>query len=126
MLYEKKTKFQFDRPIETYSDLSKKIKHCCFPMNSFRSFMYMFFMVVLAGTCDRAALLDNYMITEKVSGLGILLLFALYTSSVSSCLATLYGIPRVLQSIAAENIIPVMARLSEGVSEAMCRHIFDC
>ena len=33
-----------------------------------------------------------------------------------SCLATLYGTPRVLQSIAAENTMPAIARLSEGVS----------
>ena len=73
-------------------------------------------MVVLAGTCDRAALLTDYVIAEKVSALGFLLLAAVYISSASSCLATLYGTPRVLQSIAAENIIPGMARLAEGVS----------
>jgi len=47
----------------------------------------------------------------------VLLLSALYISSVSSCLATLYGTPRVLQSIAAENVIPAMARLADGVIE---------
>jgi len=78
------------------------------------SFIYIFFMVVLAGTCDRAALLTDYVIAEKVSALGFLLLAAVYISSASSCLATLYGTPRVLQSIAAENIIPGMARLAEG------------
>jgi len=78
------------------------------------SFIYIFFMVVLAGTCDRAALLTDYVIAEKVSALGFLLLAAVYISSASSCLATLYGTPRVLQSIAAENVIPGMARLAEG------------
>lgn len=78
------------------------------------SFLYLFFMVVLAGTCHRDALLTNYMIAEKVSALGFLLLSALYISSISSCLATLYGTPRVLQSIAAENTMPAIARLSEG------------
>ena len=73
-------------------------------------------MVVLAGTCDRDALFNNYMIAERVSALGFLLLSALYISSISSCLATLYGTPRVLQSIASENVIPGIGRLSEGVS----------
>ena len=82
----------------------------------FRSFLYLFFMVVLAGTCDRDALFNNYMIAERVSALGFLLLSALYISSISSCLATLYGTPRVLQSIASENVIPGLGRLSEGVS----------
>ena len=73
-------------------------------------------MVVLAATCDRAALLTDYVIAEKVSGLGFLLLAAVYISSASSCLATLYGTPRVLQSIASENVIPAIAKLAEGVS----------
>ena len=72
-------------------------------------------MVVLAGTCGREALMNNFMIAEKVSALGFLLLSALYISSISSCLATLYGTPRVLQSIAAENTMPAIARLSDGV-----------
>lgn len=46
---------------------------------------------------------------------GFLLLSALYVSSVSSCLATLYGTPRVLQSIAAENVLPAFSFLAEGV-----------
>ena len=53
----------------------------------------------------------------QVSALGFLLLSALYISSISSCLATLYGTPRVLQSIASENVIPAMAKLAEGVSD---------
>ena len=72
-------------------------------------------MVTLAGTCERAALLTDYVIAEKVSALGFLLLAAVYISSASSCLATLYGTPRVLQSIASENVIPAIASLSEGV-----------
>ena len=40
-----------------------------------------------------------------------------------SCLATLYGTPRVLQSIAAENTMPAIARLSEGVS---IDYFFSC
>ena len=72
-------------------------------------------MVVLAGTCGREALLTDYVIAEKVSAFGILLMIAVYISSSSSCLATLYGTPRVLQSIASENVIPSIAPLAEGV-----------
>ena len=81
----------------------------------FRSFLYLYFMVVLAGTCGREALLTDYVIAEKVSAFGILLMIAVYISSSSSCLATLYGTPRVLQSIASENVIPSIAPLAEGV-----------
>ena len=31
-----------------------------------RSMLYLMFMMVLAGTCDRAALFNDYMIAEKV------------------------------------------------------------
>ena len=35
-----------------------------------RSVLYLVFMLVLSGTCDRTALLKDYMIAEKVSALG--------------------------------------------------------
>ena len=35
-----------------------------------RSFLYLLFMLVLGGTCDRTALMNDYMIAEKVSALG--------------------------------------------------------
>ena len=38
-------------------------------------------MVVLAGTCGRSALLTDFVIAEKVSALGFLLLSAVYISS---------------------------------------------
>jgi len=47
---------------------------------------------------------------------GFLLLAGLYVSSMSSCLAAMYGTPRVLQSIANENVIPFIQILGRGVS----------
>lgn len=46
---------------------------------------------------------------------GVLLLAGLYTTTLSSTLASLYGAPRVLQSIAAENVVPIIAPLAKGV-----------
>ena len=40
----------------------------------------------------------------------------LYVSSMSSGLAAMYGTPRVLQSIAAENVIPGIGFLATGVN----------
>lgn len=45
-----------------------------------------------------------------------LLLAGLYVSSMSSCLGAMYGTPRVLQSIANENVIPIIQGLGKGVS----------
>lgn len=44
------------------------------------------------------------------------LLLGLYVSSMSSCLAAMYGTPRVLQSIANANVIPGIQFLGNGVS----------
>jgi len=54
------------------------------------------------------------MIAEKVSIVGVLFLAGLYISSISSCMGGLYGSPRILQSIANENVIPVVKFLGQG------------
>ena len=51
-----------------------------------------------------------------MSILGVLWLAGLYISSVSSCMGSLYGPPRVLQTIANENVIPIIRVLGHGVS----------
>ncbi|KAK6177869.1 hypothetical protein SNE40_012745 [Patella caerulea] len=76
--------------------------------------LYISFILVLGATCLRSYLLDDYMIAEKVSIVGFLWLAGLYLSSVSSCMGSLYGPPRILQSIANENVIPFMKILGRG------------
>ncbi|ESO90390.1 hypothetical protein LOTGIDRAFT_123579, partial [Lottia gigantea] len=76
--------------------------------------LYISFILVLGATCLRSYLLDDYMIAEKVSIVGFLWLAGLYLSSVSSCMGSLYGPPRILQSIANENVIPFMKILGKG------------
>lgn len=76
--------------------------------------LYLMFILVLGSTCERTVLLTDYMIAAKVSAVRFLLLAGLYVSSMSSCLAAMYGTPRVLQSIANENVIPVIQFLGRG------------
>ncbi|KDR22149.1 solute carrier family 12 member 8 [Zootermopsis nevadensis] len=78
------------------------------------TFLYLIFVLVLGSTCERAKLLTDFMIAAKVSAVRFLLLAGLYVSSMSSCLAAMYGTPRVLQSIANENVIPVIQILGRG------------
>ena len=52
----------------------------------------------------------------QVSLVGVLFLFGLYVSSLSSCLGAQYGAPRILQCISKENIIPLIKPLGSGVS----------
>lgn len=56
------------------------------------------------------------MIAVRVSSVQFLLLAGIYVSSMSSCLGAMYGTPRVLQSIANENVIPGIGKLGIGVN----------
>ncbi|KAJ8951941.1 hypothetical protein NQ318_013608 [Aromia moschata] len=78
------------------------------------TFLYLVFIVFLGATCTRAVLLKDFMIAAKVSIIRVLLLAGLYVSSMSSCLGAMYGTPRVLQSIALENVIPGIGILGMG------------
>jgi len=78
------------------------------------TFLYLVFVLVLGSTCARETLLTDFMIAARVSAVRFLLLAGLYVSSMSSCLAAMYGTPRVLQSIANENVIPFIHILGRG------------
>ncbi|XP_053684055.1 solute carrier family 12 member 8 [Sabethes cyaneus] len=78
------------------------------------TFLYMVFILFLGATCQRAHLLTDFMIAAKVSAIPFLLLAGIYVSSMSSCLGAMYGTPRVLQSIANENVIPGIGKLGMG------------
>uniref|UniRef100_A0A6M2DD15 Solute carrier family 12 member 8 n=1 Tax=Xenopsylla cheopis TaxID=163159 RepID=A0A6M2DD15_XENCH len=78
------------------------------------TFLYLVFILFLGATCQRETLLSDFMITARVSALSVLLLGGIYVSSMSSCLGAMYGTPRVLQSIANENVIPGIGKLGKG------------
>lgn len=80
------------------------------------TFLYLVFVIFLGATCTRPALNTDFMIAARVSVIHVLLLAGLYVSSMSSCLGAMYGTPRVLQSIALENVIPGIGGLGKGVS----------
>lgn len=80
------------------------------------TFLYLVFIIFLGATCQRDTLLTDFMIAAKVSAIRVLLLAGLYVSSMSSCLGAMYGTPRVLQSIALENVVPGIGILGTGVS----------
>lgn len=80
----------------------------------FSGMLYILFAVLLGAVCTRYALLTDYMIASKVSLVGVLFLFGLYVSSLSSCLGAQYGAPRVLQCISKENVVPLIKALGKG------------
>ncbi|NXP10953.1 S12A8 protein, partial [Thinocorus orbignyianus] len=77
-------------------------------------FLYMVFVFLLGAICTRQSLRYDFMIAEKVSLVGVLFLLGLYISSLASCMGGLYGAPRILQCIAQENVIPMLAFLGRG------------
>lgn len=82
------------------------------------TFLYLVFILFLGATCRREKLMTDFLIAAKVSAVRVLLLAGLYVSSMSSCLGAMYGTPRVLQSIALENVIPGIGALGMGVQFA--------
>ncbi|KAI1280813.1 Solute carrier family 12 member 8 [Halotydeus destructor] len=78
------------------------------------SFLYLLFTLGLGATCAREALIDDYMIAQKVAAVGYFLLAGLYISSLSSCLGAIYATPRIIQAMAQENILPGSRFLSRG------------
>ncbi|CAO2631636.1 Solute carrier family 12 member 8 [Lemmus lemmus] len=79
-------------------------------------FLYIIFTFLLGAICTREALRSDFLIAEKVSLVGFLFLLGLYISSLASCMGGLYGAPRILQCIAQEKVIPVLASLGQGVN----------
>ncbi|KAM6463742.1 solute carrier family 12 member 8 isoform 2-T2 [Liasis olivaceus] len=77
-------------------------------------FLYIVFVFLLGAICTRESLRYNFMIAEKVSLVGFLFLLGLYISSLASCMGGLYGAPRILQCIAQEKVIPLLAFLGYG------------
>ncbi|NXW32655.1 S12A8 protein, partial [Phaetusa simplex] len=77
-------------------------------------FLYMVFVFLLGAICTRQSLRYDFMMAEKVSLVGFLFLLGLYISSLASCMGGLYGAPRILQRIAQENVIPMLAFLGRG------------
>ncbi|CAN8218501.1 unnamed protein product [Coccothraustes coccothraustes] len=77
-------------------------------------FLYIVFVFLLGAICTRQSLRYDFMIAEKVSLVGFLFLLGLYISSLASCMGGLYGAPRILQCIAQENVIPMLAFLGCG------------
>ncbi|NWU29372.1 S12A8 protein, partial [Dyaphorophyia castanea] len=77
-------------------------------------FLYMVFVFLLGAICTRQSLRYDFLIAEKVSLVGFLFLLGLYISSLASCMGGLYGAPRILQCIAQENVVPMLAFLGRG------------
>lgn len=81
--------------------------------------LYTIIVLFLGSTCSRVALQSDYMIMEKISLVGALFIFGLFVASLSSSLGGLVGPPRVLQSIAEDDVLPILKPFAklQGVNQ---------
>jgi potassium/chloride transporter 8 len=80
-----------------------------------------FFQITIVGVLLLAGLLlydVGIIVIFQISIVGVLWLAGLYISSVSACMGSLYRLPKILQTIANENVIPIIRVLGHGVSSA--------
>ncbi|KRX66835.1 Solute carrier family 12 member 8, partial [Trichinella sp. T9] len=76
--------------------------------------MALAFILLLGSIGERSALHLDINFVQKASLTGFLLLGGIYVSSLSAIISGLYVSPRLLQSIAAENVIGFMKLLVKG------------
>ncbi|XP_047145185.1 solute carrier family 12 member 8 isoform X1 [Hydra vulgaris] len=81
--------------------------------------LYTTIVLFLGSTCSHYALQTDYMIMQKMSITGVLLLCGLFVAALSSVLGGLVGPPRVLQSIATDNVLSILKPLEKvkGINE---------
>lgn len=78
------------------------------------SVVYCLLVVVVGAVCQRGfvdgeeGLINNFLIMTVVSGWGPLVLAGIYAATFSSALASLVGAPRILQSVAKDELLPVL------------------
>lgn len=74
--------------------------------------------VVLAATVPQAVLIGNYGAMQKVAALGFLITAGVVAATLSSAMASYLGAPRILQSLAADRILPFLYPLAKGYGPA--------
>ncbi|MES1909468.1 MAG: hypothetical protein MHM6MM_002199 [Cercozoa sp. M6MM] len=74
---------------------------------SFSAVVYATMAFFIGAVCRRIDLIDNYTIMANVAGDGSFLIYAgIYAATFSSALGALVGAPRVLNTVAKDNIVP--------------------
>lgn len=77
--------------------------------------IHLLFIIGLAFTCTRVALLNDYSIAQHVSALGVFFALGLYMSTISSSLGSMYTAPRIMQNLAQElHSVPVVRCFANG------------
>lgn len=80
--------------------------------------VYVACAVLFAGSQTGAVLRVDYMAMKNVAAFAPLIDFGVIAATLSSALASFLGAPRILQSLAADEVFPAMKRFAEGSGPA--------
>ena len=76
--------------------------------------VYMVFVLLLAGSAPREALIGNNMIVSALSASPALIMAGIFAATLSSALGSMMGAPRILQALARDRIFPVLSPFAKG------------
>lgn len=79
--------------------------------------VYLAVIIVFAGALPNKTLMENYQAIKDISRFGFLIDAGVIAATLSSAMASFMGGPRILQSLAADRIFPVLTLFAKGAGE---------
>lgn len=80
--------------------------------------VYFFVIVIFAGVLPNAELADDYQAMQRVARYSFLIDAGVIAATLSSAMASFMGAPRILQSLAADRIFPLLHIFAHGAGPA--------
>jgi amino acid transporter len=84
----------------------------------FTGIVYLVFAVLLGGSSGRDALQSDSMIMAKVAFVPALIVAGVFAATLSSALGSMMGAPRILQALARDRVLPILAPFGKGSGPA--------
>jgi amino acid transporter len=83
----------------------------------FSILVYVSVIIIFAGALPGTTLVEDYQAMQRVSKYGFLIDAGVIAATLSSAMASFMGGPRILQSLAADRIFPVLSFFAKGSGE---------
>jgi amino acid transporter len=80
--------------------------------------VYLFVMIIFAGVLPNAELANDYQAMQRVARFSFLIDAGVIAATLSSAMASFMGAPRILQSLAADRIFPLLHFFAQGSGPA--------
>lgn len=80
--------------------------------------VYFVAAIFFAGNLSQEVLTGDYQSMNRVAAISFLITAGVFAATLSSAMASFLGAPRILQSLAADKIFPVLTPFSQGVGPA--------